>query len=124
MFLAIFLLRLLPLPPLTGSGFFNRMPKVFKPEVLNYFTLPHFILRILSLSRNPILTHLPFSRSIDSLFCNLITPTTILSNFFNSQVLSVSTEKLVLPVHARCVLSHLCCNGHSHLCCLLLNLSL
>ena len=25
----------------------------------------------------------------------------------------ISTKELVLPCHARCVLSHLCCNGHS-----------
>ena len=35
------------------------------------------------------------------------------SKFFDTQVSSISTEKLVLPRHARCVLSRLCCNGHS-----------
>ena len=35
------------------------------------------------------------------------------SKFFDSQVPSNSTEELVLPCHARCVLSRLCCNGHS-----------
>ena len=35
------------------------------------------------------------------------------SKFFDTQVPSVSTEKLVLPCHARCVLSGLCSNGHS-----------
>ena len=35
------------------------------------------------------------------------------SKFFNTQVPSISTNKLVLPHHACCVLSSLCCNGHS-----------
>ena len=34
-------------------------------------------------------------------------------NSFDTQVCSISTEKLVLPRHARCVLSRLRCNGHS-----------
>ena len=39
---------------------------------------------------------------------------TVSSKFFNiQQVLSISTEELVLPRHARCVLSSLRCNGHS-----------
>ena len=38
---------------------------------------------------------------------------TVLSKFFDTQVPSISTEELVLPRHARCVLSHLCCNGHT-----------
>ena len=35
------------------------------------------------------------------------------SKFFDTQVSSISTEKLVLPCHARCVLTRLRCNGHS-----------
>ena len=35
------------------------------------------------------------------------------SKFFDTQVPSISTEELVLPLHARCVLSRLRCNGHS-----------
>ena len=35
------------------------------------------------------------------------------SKFFDTQVCSISTEELVLPRHARCVLSRLRCNGHS-----------
>ena len=35
------------------------------------------------------------------------------SKFFNTQVPSISTEELVLPRHARCVLSRLRCNEHS-----------
>ena len=38
---------------------------------------------------------------------------TVSSKFFNTQVPSISTEELVLPRHARCVLSRLCCNVHS-----------
>ena len=40
---------------------------------------------------------------------------TVSSKFFDTQVPSISTEELVLPRHARCVLSRLRCNGHSHL---------
>ena len=35
------------------------------------------------------------------------------SKFFDIQFPSISTEELVLPRHARCVLSRLRCNGHS-----------
>ena len=35
------------------------------------------------------------------------------SKYFDTQVPSISTEELVLPRHARCVLSCLRCNGHS-----------
>ena len=38
---------------------------------------------------------------------------TVSSKFFVTQVPSISTEELVLPCHARCVLSRLRCNGHS-----------
>ena len=38
---------------------------------------------------------------------------TVSSKFLVSQVSSISTEELVLPRHARCVLSRLRCNGHS-----------
>ena len=38
---------------------------------------------------------------------------TVSSKFFDTQVSSISTEELVLPRHARCVLSRHCCNGHS-----------
>ena len=38
---------------------------------------------------------------------------TVSSKFFDTQVPSISTEELVLPRHAHCVLSRLCCNGHS-----------
>ena len=38
---------------------------------------------------------------------------TVSSKFFDTQVPSISTEELVLPCHARCVLSRLRCNEHS-----------
>ena len=38
---------------------------------------------------------------------------TVSSKYFDTQVPSISTEELVLPSHARCVLSRLRCNGHS-----------
>ena len=38
---------------------------------------------------------------------------TVSSKFFDTQVPSISTKELVLPRHARCVLSRLRCNGHS-----------
>ena len=38
---------------------------------------------------------------------------TVSLKFFDTQVTSISTEELVLPCHTCCVLSRLCCNGHS-----------
>ena len=38
---------------------------------------------------------------------------TVSSKYYDTQVPSISTEELVLPRHARCVLSRLHCNGHS-----------
>ena len=38
---------------------------------------------------------------------------TVSFKFFDTQVPSISTEELVLPCHARCVLSRLRCNRHS-----------
>ena len=70
--LAILLHLLPPLLPLTLSGFFNGMLEVFEPGALNYFTFFHPILSILSAFRNPILTPLPLSGFLDSLFCVLI----------------------------------------------------
>ena len=35
------------------------------------------------------------------------------SKFFDTQVFLISTKEFVLPHHARCVLSRLCCNEHS-----------
>ena len=75
------LLRLRPPPPLALSGFSNGMLEVFEPEALNYFTFFRPILLTLSVSRNPILTHLPLSGFLDSLLCVLITPTPGLYSF-------------------------------------------
>ena len=38
---------------------------------------------------------------------------TVSSKFFDTQVPSISIEEIVLPRHARCVLSHLRCKRHS-----------
>ena len=38
---------------------------------------------------------------------------TVSFKYFDTQVPSISTEEIVLPRHARCVLSRLRCNGHS-----------
>ena len=38
---------------------------------------------------------------------------TVSSKYFDTQVPSISIEELVLPCHACCVLSRLCCNGHN-----------
>ena len=73
--LAVLLRLLPPLPPLTLSGFFNGMLEVFEPGALNYFTFSRTTLSTLSVSRNPILTHFPLSRFLDSLLCVLIAPT-------------------------------------------------
>ena len=72
--LAILLHFLLPLLPLTLSGFFNEMLEVFEPGALNYFTFFRPILSTLSAFRNPILTHLPLSGILGSLLCALIAP--------------------------------------------------
>ena len=71
----------MPPLPLTLSGFFNGMLEVFKPGALNYFTFSRPILSNLSASRNSILTHLPFSRFLDSLLYVLIAPTPGLAFF-------------------------------------------
>ena len=52
-----------------------------------------------------------FSRIHSSLFSDW--RRTVSSKFFDTQVPSTSTEELVLPRHARCVLSRLRRNGHS-----------
>ena len=51
------------------------MLEVFEPGALNYFTFFCPNLLTLSVSRNPILTHLPLSILLDSLLCILIAPT-------------------------------------------------
>ena len=79
--LAVLLHLLLSLLPLNPSGFFNGMLVVSKPGALNCFSFFRPILLTLSVSRNPILTHLPLSGFLDSLLCDLIAPTPGLAFF-------------------------------------------
>ena len=55
------------------------------------------------------------SRFISRIHSRLISDwrRTVSSKYFDTQVPSISTGKLVLPRHARCVLSRLRCNGHN-----------
>ena len=62
-------------PALTPSGVFNRIRAVFKPGTLNCYIFFCPTLLTFSVFRNPILTHLPLSGSLDSLLCDLIAPT-------------------------------------------------
>ena len=73
--LALLLHLLPPLLRLTLSGFFNGMLEVFEPGALNYFTFCRPIQSTLSAFRNSIITHLPLSGFLVSLFCVLIAPT-------------------------------------------------
>ena len=56
---------------------------------------------------------------VESFLLSLVSPLfsgwrrTVSSKYFDTQVPSISTDELVLPRHARCVLSRLRCNGHS-----------
>ena len=70
---------------------------------------------------------LPGNDAADELTCSLFHlisdwRRTVSSKYFDTQVPSISAEELVLPRHARCVLSRLRCNGHSLL--LLISLGL
>ena len=60
-------------------------------------------------------TYISLSRIISRIHSRLFSDwrRTVSSKFFDTQVPSYSTEELVLPRHARCVLSRLRCNGHS-----------
>ena len=73
--LAVSLHLLLPLHLLTPSGLFNGMLEVFEPGALNFYTF--FCLNSLTLfvSRNLTIFCRPLSRFLDSLHCDLITPT-------------------------------------------------
>ena len=53
------------------------------------------------------------SFSVDSHQAHLDWRRTVSSTFFDTQVPLISTEELMLPRHAHCVLSRLRCNGHS-----------
>ena len=70
--LAVSLHLLFPLPPLTLSGFFNRMLAVSEPGAMNCYTFFRLIPLTSSVSRNLILTHIPLSGFLDSLLCDLI----------------------------------------------------
>ena len=73
-----------PKPPASSpdsSEFFSGMMEVFEPEALKYYTSFRFILWILSVCRNPTLTHLPLSTSLDTLLCDLIALTHSLAFF-------------------------------------------
>ena len=71
------------------------------PDGERYLRLPQYLVVSLLLS---LVSTLVFSRT-GGVLSHL--------NFFDIQVPSISTEELVLPRHARCVLSRLCCNGYS-----------
>ena len=72
MFLAVLLRLLLPFISLTRSGLFNGKLEVYEAEALDFFTLSRFILKTLSIFKNPIFTRLPLSRFLNSQLCNLI----------------------------------------------------
>ena len=93
MFLAVLLYLLLPLPPLSRSGFFNGMLKVFEPKVLNFSTLSRVILWILSKFRNAVLIRLPLSEFLNTLLCDLIALTLGLAIFLPmAQTLAVASS--------------------------------
>ena len=75
MLLAVSLPLLLPLSPLTSSGLFNGMLAVSEPGALNYLTFFRCIPLTIFVCRNPILTHLPLSGSLDSMLRVLIAST-------------------------------------------------
>ena len=74
MLLAVSLHLLLPLTPLTPSGFFNGMLEISEPGALKCYTFVRFIPLTLSVSRNLTLIYLPRSGYMDSLLCSLIAP--------------------------------------------------
>ena len=73
--LAVSLHLLLPLLPLTPSGFFNGMLAVSQPETLNCYIFFRLIPLTLFVFRNVFLIHLPLFVYLDSLLCDLIAPT-------------------------------------------------
>ena len=89
MLLAVSLHHLLPLLPLTPSGFVNGMVEVSEPGALNRYTLFCQIPLTLFVSRNLTLNYLILSRSRDSLFCDLIAPHTR-SGIFSTDVTHAS----------------------------------
>ena len=83
--LAVSLCLLFLFPSLTPSGYFNGMLGVSKPGALNFYTLLFLIPLTLYISRNLTLIYLPFSGSLNSLFCGSIAPTLYLV-FFSTNV--------------------------------------
>ena len=79
--LNVLLFLLLSLHSLTRLRFFNGMMEVFKPEATHFSTLSRFILLILSVSGDPILTHLSLFKSLYTLLYNLIALTPCLAFF-------------------------------------------
>ena len=79
--------------------FFNGMPEVFKPGVLNYYSLFGLILWILYESRNPTLTHRSLSGSMDTLLCDLIALTRGLA-FFLSMIFTIAVASSFLSDRA------------------------
>ena len=76
MFLAVFLyLLLLLFPPPRSLRALHRNAAGLRASRTNYYTLCFLILLTLSVCKNPILIHLLFSRSLDSLLCDLIAST-------------------------------------------------
>ena len=73
--LAVLLRLLLPLLPLTPSEFFNGTLMVSEPGALNCCIFFRPILLTLFVSRNLISTHLSLSGFLDSLLCDLVSPT-------------------------------------------------
>ena len=74
MLVAVSFNLLLPIPPLTPSGFFNGMLEVSELEALNFYIIFRLIPLTLFVSRNLTLTHFPLFGYLDSLLCDLIAP--------------------------------------------------
>ena len=99
------------LSPLTLSGFSNEVLEVFEPEALNYFSFFCPILLTLSVSRNPILTHLPFFRLLDSLIAptpglafSLVMPGTLAAVSSFSSAKAYRSQNFLPPLFARSLL--------------------
>ena len=85
--------------PLTLSRLFNGMLKVFEPKSLNYFIFFRLILSTLFASRNPILTHFPLSRFLDSLLCVFIAPIGLVSSVVMPRTLAAALSFLLGRVY-------------------------
>ena len=95
MLLAVSLHLLLPLSSLNPSGFFNGMLRVSVSVPLNCYTSFHLIPLTSFVSRNLTLIYLPLSRSLGSLLCNSMAPTSNLVFFLlMSQMLAAVSSFL------------------------------